>query len=352
MHRRNFNKIVALSPLVLGATQMGNSIHTEDTENNTIVRPNALKKGDTVALITPAGPINPDKFSNALKNLENMGLKPKYSDAAFFKKGYLAGTDQERIADFHQMIKDPEVKAIWCLRGGYGCTRIIEQLDYNLIRQNPKIIIGYSDITSLLLAIYAQTGLVGFHGPVAISDEFTPFTALQAETILFGNTTLPHIIPFQTQSVEKFALGHEPYTITSGKASGVLTGGNLSLLVCLPNTKFAPSYKGKIVFIEDVGEKPYRLDRMLTYLIDATDLKEAAGIVLGVFNDCDTKEPENSMTLHEVLKDRLTPLNIPCFYGFTFGHVVDICTFPIGIKAEMDTELKQVSLLEQSVVMV
>ncbi len=349
MQRRNFNKLMALSPIVMGVNTMNANDESDLYCKSKIIKPAALKKGDTVALVSPASPINPEKFQNAITNLENMGLKPKYTNAVFNKSGYLAGSDDERLADFHSMISDPEVKALWCLRGGYGCTRILHTLDYKLIRKNPKIIIGYSDITALLLAIFEQTGLVGFHGPVAISEVFSPFTGSQVADILFGNTTLPHIIPYQVQSLEKFVTGHEPYIINAGKSSGELTGGNLSLLVCLPNTKYAPTYKNKIVFIEDVGEKPYRIDRMLTFLIESTDLSKAAGIVLGVFHDCDTSDPESSMTLRQVLTDRLGPLKIPCFYGFTFGHVIDISTFPIGIKASMDTSLMTVSLLEQGV---
>ncbi|MBK8517425.1 MAG: LD-carboxypeptidase [Saprospiraceae bacterium] len=349
MQRRNFNKMLALGPALLGVNTL------QANENNNfyckpkMIKPPALQKGDTVALVSPASPINPEKFSFAISNLENMGLKPKYTNAVFNKTGYLAGTDDERIQDFHNMIADPEVKAIWCLRGGYGCTRILPKLDYNLIKKNPKIIIGYSDITALILGIHSQTGLIGFHGPVAISEVFTPFSSSQAEAVLFGKSSIPHVIPYQIQSVEKYAAGQEPYIINSGKATGALLGGNLSLLVCLPGTKYAPSYKDKIVFIEDVGEKPYRIDRMLTFLLESTDINKASGIVLGVFNDCDTTDPESSLTLKDVLTDRLGPLNIPCFYGFTFGHVSDICTFPMGIDAEMNTSDMTVSLLEQSV---
>jgi muramoyltetrapeptide carboxypeptidase len=351
MERRNFNKFIALSPLTMGMSTR----HASEEDNlfcgSKLLRPSALKRGDTVALVSPASPINPEKFQNAITNLESLGLKPKYSDAVFSKTGYLAGSDEARLKDFHQMIADREVKAIWCLRGGYGCTRILDQVDYKLIKKNPKIIIGYSDITALLIAIYKQTGLVGFNGPVAISEVFSPFTFSQAESILFGKSTLPHVIPYQTQSLEKFVLTHDPYTIFAGKATGELIGGNLSLLVCLPGTKYAPSYKNKIVFIEDVGEKPYRIDRMLTFLIQSTDLNKASGIVLGVFHDCAPAETDTSFTLREVLEDRLGALKIPCFYGFTFGHVRDIATFPIGVKATMDTESRNVELLEHGVVL-
>ncbi|MGB4958924.1 MAG: LD-carboxypeptidase [Saprospiraceae bacterium] len=347
MNRRNFSQVLAMSPLFAGLKVHSNT--DASTEKSKTIFPERLKKGDTVGLIAPGSPINPDKFQNVLQNLENLGLRPKYTDTVFKKFGYLAGTDKDRLDDLHLMIADPEVKAIWCIRGGYGCTRLLDNIDYGLIKQNPKIIIGYSDITALLLAIYRKTGLVGFHGPVIISDHFTPFTTTELETILFGDISDQHDIPYQVRSLEKYATGHEAYTIVPGKAKGNLTGGNLSLLVALTGTKYAPIYKDNIVFMEDVGEKPYRVDRMLTSLIQGSDLSKASGIVLGVFNDCEASANESSLTLQEVLRDRLIPLGIPVFYGFTFGHVIDICTFPVGVKAQMDTELRSVTLLQNAV---
>lgn len=348
MKRRIFNKFMAISPLSFGLVSSASITDEGYILHPKCVKPKALKKGDTVALIAPGSPIKLEKFQNAITNLENLGLIPKYTQTVFKKHGYLAGTDEERLADFHLMIEDPEVKAIWCLRGGYGCTRLLDSIDYKLISKNPKIIIGYSDITALLLAIYQKTGIIGFHGPVAISEVFSSYTSSQVSTILFGNGNEQHDIPMQIQSQEKYTIGNEPYLITSGMATGAFTGGNLSLLVNLPNTKYAPSYKDKLVFIEDVGEKPYRIDRMLTFLIQATDLSRASGIILGVFNDCESKD-DDTLTLKQVLIDRLQPLGIPCFYGFTFGHVGDICTFPIGIKAKMDADNMKVTLQEFAV---
>ncbi len=347
MQRRNFNKILVVSPFL--ATSCNYSIKKEMDKELNIIKPKALKEGDTVAFISPGSPVKTENFEKAFKNMENWGLKVKHSDTIFKKEKYLAGTDKERLEDIHTMFEDKDVKAIWCLRGGYGCTRLLDKLDYDLIKNNPKILIGYSDITALLCAIYNETGLVGFHGPVASSQIFTEFTASQAKNILFGLSGDKHDIPFMKQTDEKYALGHEPYTIYPGKANGTLTGGNLSLLVCLPNTPYAPSYKDKIVFIEDLDEKPYRVDRMLTYLLASTDLSEAAGIVLGVWYNCETKDPESSFNLREVFEDRLGTLNIPCFYGHTFGHVSDICTFPIGVQSRMDTSSFNVKLLENAV---
>jgi muramoyltetrapeptide carboxypeptidase len=348
MERRQFNRFLAFTPAIAASSPY--QIMRYEKATHKIIRPKALKKGDTIGFISPGSPVKKEKFEIAVKNMENLGLKVKYTDTVLRQEKYLAGTDEERLLDIHSMFEDDEVKAIWCLRGGYGCTRLIDKIDYRIIKKNPKILIGYSDITALLLAIFQETGLVGFHGPVASSQLFTEFTSSQVQKILFGFTEKNHLIPFQPQSEEKYVTGHEPYVVTSGSATGYLTGGNLSLLVCLPNTPFAPSYKDKIVFIEDLDEKPYRIDRMLTFLLSSTDLCHAAGIVLGVWHNCDTSTPESSFTLKEVFEDRLGSLGIPCFYGHTFGHVTDICTFPIGVKAYMDTSSLDVKILENAVV--
>ncbi|MBK9255298.1 MAG: LD-carboxypeptidase [Saprospiraceae bacterium] len=345
MDRRSFGKLVVLTPA------MGSILLEESNASSCIsqkmIKPPALKKGDKVGLIAPGSPIQPEKFQNAVTNLENLGLVPVYTETVFKRNGYLAGTDQERLDDLHKMIADTDVKAVWCLRGGYGCTRLLPMLDYKLIRKNPKIIIGYSDVTALLLAIHQKTGLITFHGPVAISNIFTPYSAITVESVLFGNTTIPLKIPYTEQSDQKFQ--QDIYTITKGVASGILTGGNLSLLVALIGTKYAPTYKNKIVFIEDVGEKPYRIDRMLTQMIQATDISKAAGIILGVFHDCEAKESDLSFTLKKTISEKLSQLNIPCFYGFSFGHVSDICTFPIGTGATMDAQKFTIELEQQSV---
>lgn len=348
MKRRYFSQLLALTPILAPSCHYGSV--NEIKERHKIIKPKALKKGDTVGFIAPGSPIKQEKFDNAVKNMEKMGLKVKYTETIFKQDKYLAGSDNERLKDIHAMFEDKEVNAIWCLRGGYGCTRIIDKIDYEIIKRNPKILIGYSDITALILAIFYKTGLVGFHGPVATSRIFTEFTASQAEQILFGKSKDKHKIPFQAQTEEKYVAGHKPYIVNMGTATGPLIGGNLSLLVCLPGTSFAPSYKDKIVFIEDLDEKPYRIDRMLTFLLASTDLAQAAGIVLGVWDNCDTKDPETSFTLKEVFIDRLRPLNIPCFYGHTFGHVSDICTFPIGIQASINTQTMDVVLLENAVI--
>lgn len=310
-------------------------------------KPLRLRNGATVALIAPSSPVSEEKLTKALENLRTFGYTVKEGASLRARNGYLAGTDADRLADLHWAFSDPTVEAVWCVRGGYGATRFLPHIDYDLIRRNPKPFIGYSDITALHLAIGQKTGLVTFHGPVAASD--------------FPDNTLQHFRAALTNPVEGYVLrapgpeeelpGEEyrPLTIMPGTATGALTGGNLSLLAAMAGTPFSPSFRKKIAFIEDVGEQPYRIDRMLTQLLQATDLSKAAGIALGVFADCAAKTPEYSLTLMETLQDRLGKLEMPVVYGLPFGHVAHQATFAYGMPAELDAGQQTLTLLEPGV---
>ena len=225
--------------------------------------------------------------------------------------------------------------------------RLLPLLDYELIRRNPKVLIGYSDITALHLAIHQRTGLVTFHGPVAASD-YPENTLAHLKAALFGGKT-PYTLAVPAVGEEFPGEEFRPFVITAGRARGALMGGNLALLSALTGTPYAPSFRGKIAFIEDIGEQPYRIDRMLTQLLQATDLAKAAGIALGVFSDCQPKGESPSLSLPDALRDRLGGLGIPVAYGYPFGHVAHQATLPYGIEAEMDTEKGTLTLLEAGV---
>jgi muramoyltetrapeptide carboxypeptidase len=299
-------------------------------------------------MIAPASPPADEKFDKAFANLTALGFKVKPGASLRAKNGHLAGTDAQRLADLHQAFSDPEVEAVWCIRGGYGCSRLLPDVDYDLIRKHPKPFIGYSDITALHLAIHGKTGLVTFHGPVVASD--------------FPDNTLRHFKSVLMEPAPRYDImapgagevlpgdEYKPWVVHPGKASGALIGGNLALLAALAGTPFMPSFRHKLVFIEDIGEQPYRIDRMLTQLLQATDLRQAAGIALGVFTDCAPKGDSGSMTLAETLRDRLGSLGIPVMYGIPFGHVSHQATLPYGILAELDTEKGMLSLLEKAVI--
>ncbi|RMD50336.1 MAG: LD-carboxypeptidase [Ignavibacteria bacterium] len=310
-----------------------------------IIHPPKLKKGDVVGLVTPGSYITEDELNDAKRNITNLGLIPFHTENVLAKDGYLAGSDELRAKDFNSMIYDRDVKAIWAVRGGYGCARILDKIDYNALAKNPKVVIGYSDITALLYGIFSQTGLVCFHGPVGIST-FDEFSVNNLKPLLFGRSKNLKLKP-----ADKF---DSPEIIRTGLAEGRLVGGNLSLIISTIGTKYDLDYKNKIVFIEEINEEPYRIDRMLTHMIQAEKFDGAAGIALGRFVKCEVKEksPEfdSSFNLKEVLFDRLYSLNIPVVYGLSFGHIDNKITLPFGAKAKLDVKNFEITLLENTVV--
>lgn len=349
MKRKNFNRLI-LAGTTIGFTSCAvpsNIVKDNKTSININIKPKRLKKGDTVGLIAPGSPFSEQAYQQTLNNLETLGLKFKNANNLFKKFGYVAGSDKERIDDIHQMFSDKDVDAIWCVRGGYGTTRLMYDLDYNLIRKNPKILVGYSDITALLQAIHIKTGLITFHGPVG-SSELPPYSLESFKNVLMNPKKEYIITSFDIENTKSEYISE---VISKGDMKGVLAGGNLSLLASMAGTPYNINAKGKIVFIEDIGEKPYRIDRMLTQLIQTTDLGDANGILLGVFNDCDVQEGDsNSLKLKETIKDRLGELGVPVYYGFSFGHIKNNCTLPVGIEAKFDTIKKELTLLENAVV--
>ena len=348
MNRRYFFKNTGLASVAAGFSLPLKMAETVFSEKQKLLKPARLRAGATVALIAPAGPFSEEKLANARRNFETFDLKVKEGKNLFARNGYLAGTDEQRLANLHWAFSDPAVEAVWCIRGGYGCTRLLPKIDFDLIRKNPKLFIGYSDVTALHLAIRQEAGLVTFHGPVAASD--FPENTLQHFRAALMEPVLPYEIKIPGEQEILPGPEFRPFVISPGTARGKLIGGNLSLLAAMAGTPFFPSFKNKIVFIEDVGEQPYRLDRMLTQLLQATDLQKAAGIALGVFFDCQPKPDSPSLTLEEMLRDRLSGLGIPVIYGLPFGHVPHQATFPYGIEAELNVEKGALSLLESGVI--
>ena len=308
---------------------------------NSKVKYKPLKKGDTVGLVTPSGPISQKRLDNAMLNMESLGLKAIYTDQVMAIDGYLAGSDESRLTELHEMFQNQKVDAIWCVRGGYGATRYLDQIDFDIIKNNPKPLIGYSDITALLNTIYQRTGNPCFHGPIAGS--------------LFSEYTEKGLAPLFSRKEVMFSLSannvergneesaYQYRVIVPGKIEGELCGGNLSLLAAMTGTAHAVDANGKVVFIEDVGEEPYRIDRMLTQLISAGFFNGVKGIILGVFADCE-KVDKNSWTLQETITERMKAIGVPCVYGFSFGHIKDQLTFPIGAKVNMDSVKGELTL--------
>lgn len=341
MNRRTFSTtlIAAAAGIQLGAGRKANGLQL----------PNRLRKGDQVGLITPASYIEDDGLQKAVTNLESLGLKVVMGKNIRKIYGSLAGTDQERLDDLHSMFANTAIPAVWCARGGYGTPQLLPYIDYKLIRRNPKVFVGYSDITALHCAFERHSRLVSFHGPLGSSTLSDYSRQHLIETLFEGRSQ--QLIPVSADQLEQATdeQDYQPKVLRAGIAEGPLTGGNLTLLASSAGTKYAPDVRGSILFIEDVGEKPYRIARMLTTLRQAWPLDKVAGIALGVFSDCTAKPGTRSLSLLETLQDRLGDLPVPIIYGLSFGHVDNMCTLPIGINARLDTTTQSLTLLKAAV---
>ncbi|MDH3651984.1 MAG: LD-carboxypeptidase [Saprospiraceae bacterium] len=343
MQRREFSKKVTAA---FGSLPLWTVAGTDTKQ--TLIKPPALKMGDRVGLIAPGSPFGDKQIIRAQEHARSLGLEPVFGAHIRAAKGYLAGTDQERLQDLHEMFFDPEIKAVWCIRGGYGCTRLLPLIDYERIRSNPKPLIGYSDITALHIALHKHAGLLTFHGPVASSDP-SSYTLAYLRKALFSGQ--PYVIEMAEENAQLSANRQEfRWKVwKSGTARGQLIGGNLSLLAALSGSPYAASFAGKIVYIEDIGEKPYRIDRLITQLKQSSDLEQAAAILFGVFNDCEAKPGERSLTLQETLEDHFSAYSQPVAYGFSFGHIDHQFTLPVGIEAEVNLDTRTIHILESPV---
>jgi muramoyltetrapeptide carboxypeptidase len=313
-----------------------------------VIKPPRLRAGDTVGLINPAGATYVISDLDVVReSLAALGLKVKVGDHAADRYGYLAGTDAARAADVNAMFTDPSVQAIMAVRGGWGCNRILQLLDYPAITRNPKALVGYSDITSLLVAIFAKTGLITFHGPVGTStwNQFSVgfFKRVMMEGVAdtFSNPRSVGDNLAQTRD--------RVQTITPGKARGRLVGGNLSVLTAMLGSEYLPRWEETILFLEEDSEHIYRVDRMLTQLRLAGVLDTVAGVVVGKCTGCDPGEGYGSLTLEDVYKDILAPSRVPAFAGAMIGHIENKFTIPVGGLAEIDADAGTIRLLESAV---
>lgn len=309
----------------------------------------ALQKGDLVGVVAPAGPLlDPAVLERGIEVLREMGFRTTLGKNLHRRYRYLAGTDAERLADLMTMFASPEVRGIICLRGGYGSTRLLPYLDYRLIRDNPKVFIGYSDITALHLALHKKTGLVTFLGPMLAPDLGANPSAYTRESFLAAITSRkpPGRLPHPPGAPP-------PVTICPGRASGKIIGGNLSLLAAVLGTPFAPDTTGSILLLEEIGEDPYRIDRMLTQLKQSGALAPVRGIIIGECVACepqDRPQPDDSFTLADVFREHLGSLGIPCLYGLPLGHGRHKATIPLGLTAVLDASRGSLTFNEAGVV--
>lgn len=332
----------------LGAALAGGSAAPAEQP---LLRAPALRPGDTVGLITPGTYVSdPDRLALAARTMKYFDLRMKLGKHVGKRLGYLGGTDEERLADLHEMFRDPEVKAVFAIRGGYGSAHLLDRIDYGLLRKNPKIFLGYSDITALHLAIHRHAGLVTFHGPIVLA-EFTAYTQSWFRRALFEAKPLGALTnPPETNPLRP---AHPLRTVRPGKARGRLIGGNLSLVSRTLGTPYEIETRGRILFLEDTEEQPYSIDGMLTQLRLAGKLEAAAGIVFGECADCRPRQfqPsfESTLSLGEVLDDILGKLEIPVLSGLTIGHTGDQLTLPLGAMATLDADKGELVVEEAGV---
>ena len=302
-----------------------------------LILPHRLEPGATVALVAPASPPpDPAIIDDSLAALTAQGFRVLPGRHLRARQGFLAGTDRQRAGDLMRAFRDPRVRAIFCLRGGYGTTRLLPLLDYSVIRDHPKILVGYSDITALHCAILQRAGLLTFHGPMLASElnreNYPAFSRASWQRTLMQ--------PVPPGSICQGGPPGSVAVVRRGRAEGQLIGGNLSLLCALLGTPWQPDFRGRILFMEDVGEAPYRLDRLLTHLHAAGVLAQVAGVAVGVCHNCldprATVGGEYRQSVADVLRERLSPLRVPVVVGLPFGHVPHNATLPVGGHALLD----------------
>ena len=302
-------------------------------ENQQLIRPPRLLRGDLVGVISPAGPVNETELEQGLGMLEEAGLFVRLGPHVYARTGYTAGDDSVRLGDLNAMLEDKEIKAIICARGGYGSLRLLDKIRYDLLIDSPKIIVGYSDITALLMAVHAKTNMVTFHGSMvrtlALSEKGNWQSLLR---LLTADGAV-------SMDISRSSI------LVPGRAAGPLMGGNLSMLCHLLGTDFLPSLKGCILFVEDINEPLYRLDRMLTHLSLAHVLDGISGLIAGQFEGC-----ADNFEINQLLKDAASEIGIPVVAGFPTGHGEENIALPIGMWAELDTGAMTLTIKEACVI--
>lgn len=305
-----------------------------------MIRPKPLQKGDKVAIIAPASPSDKNLIDKCIASLNELGLKVVIGESCLSEHGFLSGTDDIRANDINCMFADKNIKGIFALRGGYGCARLLDLIDFKLIKKNPKIFIGYSDITALHIAINQKSKLITYHGPM-ISTELIKgldeYSADYYKKFIFEHEKIEELLNPEGNSLE---------IINNGIASGELIGGNLSLICSSLGTKYEINTKNKILFLEEVDEVPYKVDRMLTHLKQSGKLKEANGIILGAFTNCIAPNNKKSLSLQEVFNEIILPLKKPTISNLACGHCLPTLTLPLGEKVLLDANNKKIKILK------
>jgi muramoyltetrapeptide carboxypeptidase len=309
-----------------------------------ILKPSKLKKGDLIGIVSPASPIaDLSKIDRGIRYLESLGYRALVGEHVSKTAGYLAGTDDQRVADLHAMFANRRVKAILSVRGGYGTPRLLPLLDYKLVARNPKILVGFSDLTALQLALWKRCSLVTFHGPMLGVDMVDGMESF-SEEMFWRMVTSAH------KPVAMQFGGEEGITLCMGRSSGRLFGGNLSLLVNMIGTRYLPDFRNAILFLEEINEEPYKVDRMLMQMRNAGILKGVKAVLGGQFTDCVPKDPKApSRQTAELLKEMADLLRVPFLAGLPFSHLPRKMTLPIGLRVNVDADKRMLEFLEAAV---
>ncbi len=310
-----------------------------------ILKPKRLKQGDVIGIISPASsPDDPIKIENGVRYLEKLGYRTEVGKNVGKYNGYLAGTDDERLDDLHNMFKNKNVNAIFCMRGGYGSGRLLDKIDYRIISSNPKIFVGYSDINALQMAFFTKCGLVTFAGPmVAVDfiDEVSPYTEEIFWNMISSNKKIGRV---ENPNKEKY------FILNKGRAQGRILGGNVSIINSLISTEYLPKLKDSILLLEEINEAPYRIDRMLNQLRIMKVFKNIRGIILGDFVKCVEYDTEKrTLSLNDVIVDYFEGLKIPVIYNFRHGHLSEKVTIPFGLRTVLNASRGFVEINENAV---
>lgn len=317
--------------------------HTRVDNRNMSIKPPKLRTGDTIGVVGPASPPIKERLDKGIQYLQQLGYRVKLGQHIDDTYGYLAGQDADRVQDINRMFRDPEVNAIFCTRGGYGTPRLLEQIDYDAITRHPKILVGYSDLTALQLAIFHHTQVITFSGPMVAVEMGKGISSF----------TERHFWEILTSEEKKIIFSGENgplRCLKNGKSEGRLLGGCLSMICSIIGTPFLPNFEDAVLFVEDVGEEPYRIDRNFMQLKLAGILDRLNGIVFGKFEDCQPSSDTPSLTLEQVIEHVIGDLEIPVMADLPYGHVDIKYTLPVGAKVRLDTEVGGLEMIDAVVV--
>lgn len=314
-----------------------------------LARPARLARGSRIALVAPAGPLlERDDLTRAEALCRALDYEPVLAPHAGDHHGYLAGTDPDRLEDLNRALRDPSIDALWCIRGGYGVTRLLDGVDWEALAARPRPVIGFSDITALLAGVTRRAGVVAFHAPTARAA-MPAFTRRHFARVLAVAEPAGVLEPLPPPPDVLVPQVNRVVTLRGGTAEGPVMGGNLTLLQCLVGTPYFPDLDGALLALEDVNEDLYRIDRMLAHLRMVGALARVRGVLVGRFTELNRHSGDGAFGLDEVLGHYLLPLGVPVVYGLPFGHIDDQWTLPLGVRARMDADAGSVELLEAAV---